>query len=336
MGLMAFEIRLDCPSCRVEGARIETWTDSAVCRLGVPESVVCRMCRTASEGRSASTGIGETVMPGDGCPRCGAALDDAARAARRCPFCNVTAELVETGPMRAIPPEASVADVERALSEWAREEGLGGAGELLDVYFVVPSAADVHAAMARGEAVETTFDVADYLFSGGGGGGGGAVAGEPVPVRLVREEGAPTTLRLARVAVPKPAGGPREELLAIASVAAADGDASIDDDAVLKRAAARRGVAPLEPEDVRVWRPNEIEPPSTLQDREKVLEEMFQIALSDGQLDESELRVIREYARAWGVDPERLSEWTDLYSFGDQSGIERWFRRIGLFLFPAG
>ena len=92
----------------------------------------------------------------------------------------------------------------------------------------------------------------------------------------------------------------------------------------------------LDPEEVRGWRPNEIDPPATLQDREKVLEEMFQIALSDGQLDESELRVIREYARAWGVDPERLAEWTELYSFGDASGVERWFRRIGLFLFPAG
>jgi hypothetical protein len=61
---------------------------------------------------------------------------------------------------------------------------------------------------------------------------------------------------------------------------------------------------------------------------------MFQMAMSDGQMDESEIRVIRGFSRAWGIDPERLEEWTDLYSFGDSGRFERWFRRIGLFLFP--
>jgi len=326
---MPFDLRFDCTSCvvgRVEGTRMETWTDAAVCRLGVPEVVHCRLCRQACEGRI--DGL-TTLMPGDGCPRCGATLDDLARAAHRCPFCNAFAELVETSPavdLRTRP------ELEGALGVWAREEGLASAAELVQAYFVLPSVDEVIGALERGEAVETTFDVADYLFSGGGG-GSGAAAGEPV---VVREEAAPATLRIISVVPPRPAGGPREELLAIASVAAADGEASEDDQLVLQRAAARRGVAALDPEEVRVWRPNEIDPPATLQDREKVLEEMFQIALSDGQLDESELRVIREYARAWGVDPERLAEWTELYSFGDASGVERWFRRIGLFLFPAG
>ena len=31
----------------------------------------------------------------------------------------------------------------------------------------------------------------------------------------------------------------------------------------------------------------------------------------------------------------KLQEWTDLYSFVDQGRVERWFRRMGLFLFPA-
>ena len=49
-----------------------------------------------------------------------------------------------------------------------------------------------------------------------------------------------------------------------------------------------------------------------LADRERVLEEMFQLAWSDGELDESELRVIRDYARAWAIDPQRLDALLDL------------------------
>jgi hypothetical protein len=129
--------------------------------------------------------------------------------------------------------------------------------------------------------------------------------------------------------------GPREELLALASVAAADGEASPDDLAVLARAAEKRGVASLGPDEIRVWRPIEVPAPNTLVDRERVLEEMFQMGWSDGQMDESELRVIRDFSRAWGIDPERLRQWTELYSLGDSNAVEKWLRRIGLFLFPA-
>jgi hypothetical protein len=230
------------------------------------------------------------------------------------------------------PPFRDRVELERAFDAWAREEGLASAHELIDAYFVLPSLTEVIAALGRGEHVETTFDVADYLFSGGG--AGGAAAGEPV-IMMREEEEAPSTQRVPQPASLRRVGGPREELLAIASVAAADGEACADDQIVLVRAASRRGIPPLGPEDVRVWRPNEIDPPPTLVDRERVLEEMFQMGWSDGQMDESELRVIREYARAWGIDPERLREWTELYSFGDSNRFERWFRRIGLFLFPA-
>jgi hypothetical protein len=184
----------------------------------------------------------------------------------------------------------------------------------------------------RGEPVETTFDVADYLFSGGAA-GGAATAGPAV----LREEpeAPPATVRIPQPVSIARLGGPRDELLALASVAAADGEANADDLAALVRAAQKRGVPPLEPPDIRVWRPNEVPPPPTLPDRERVLEEMFRMGWADGQMDESEMRVIKDFARAWGIDPERLREWIKLYSFGDANRVERWFRRIGLFLFPA-
>jgi uncharacterized membrane protein YebE (DUF533 family) len=140
---------------------------------------------------------------------------------------------------------------------------------------------------------------------------------------------------MIRVAPAAKAGGPRDELLALASVAAADGEASFDDQQVLVRAAEKRNMVPLSAEEWRVRRPNEIDPPATLQDRERVLEEMLQMAWCDGQLDESELRVIREFARAWGIDPQKINELLELYAFGDKNAFMRWFHRIGSFLFPA-
>jgi tellurite resistance protein len=323
---MAFELRVDCPSCRVEGARVESWDlEFPSCRLGVPNVVRCSLCRQSAEGRVPQLA---NPSPGDGCPACGSALDDASRDANRCPFCGAHALLEEK--MAAF-TFANANELSNGLDAWAREEGLGSARDLLDAYFVLTSPADVYASMTRGERVETTFDVADYLFSGGG--AGGAAAAEPAVMR-VEEEAPPSTLRPPPQSIRK-VGGPREELLAIASVAAADGEASADDQQILLRAAQKRGVPPLSPEDIRVWRPNEIDPPATLVDRERVIEEMFQMSVCDGQLDDSELRVIKDFARAWGIDPERVKQWMEDYSFGDRNRIERWFRRIGFFLFPG-
>ncbi len=322
---MTFEVRVDCPSCPVEGTRIETWdAASASCRLGVPETVRCRLCGLSADGSVPSVA---NAAPGEGCPGCGTGLDDGMRDAHRCPFCGAQAVLVEREGSRSLEGDAAFAE---ALAAWARDEGFAAPEELISAYFSLSSVTEVAEAFRRGERIETTFDVADYLFSGGGSGAG---SGEPA-ILVREEEEAPITQRIPQPTSLRRIGGPREELLALASVAAADGEASADDQTVLERAAAKRGIPPLSAADVRVWRPNEIDPPPTLVDRERVLEEMFQMGWADGQLDESELRVIRDFSRAWGIDPERLKEWTELYSFGERGRVERWFRRIGFFLFP--
>jgi len=220
-----------------------------------------------------------------------------------------------------------------ALDGWARTEGLRDAKELVEVYFVLDSVdavLDGYFSSRRGEAVETTFDVADYLFSGGAGGAGG----EAAVMRAEDEDKPPSTMRIPQPPSIQRYGIAYDELLAIAAVAAADGEAGEDDLGFLKRAAEKRQIAPLAADVIHVRRPTEIDPPPTLDARERVLEEMFQMAMSDGQMDESEMRVIRGFSMAWGIDPERLREWTELYSFGDLGKFERWFRRIGLFLFP--
>ena len=319
---MTFEVRVGCASCLVEGTRIETWDNEAPsCRLGLPLNEVCRLCGQSAEARVVGT---DNPALGTGCPGCGEELDEDIRTAHRCPFCGTYARTEETEPSTKI---TELAVLRRRLDAWASHEGVPDGKALVEAYFVLPTIEALLEAMLRGDAVETSFDVVDYLFSGGGGGGG-----EPA---VMREEEAPRTERMPAPYSRRTTGGVREELLALASVAAADGDASPDDRVALARAAQRRLVAPLRDEDLRVWRPNEIEPPPTMEDRERVLVEMFQMAWSDGELDDSELRVIRDYARTWAIDPERLREWSELYSFGDRGSVERWFRRIGLYLFPA-
>lgn len=284
---MPFEVRVDCPSCRVEGARVETW--EAEVALGVK----CRLC--------------------------------------------------DHGVPRSLP------ELEQVLGSWAAEEGLGSAGELVDAYFCLPTPAAILDALSRGEVVETTFDVIDYLFSSGGGGGGAVAVDEPraPPASLATEDAPPPTLPMpahppddAPASAPLPPsirrlGGPRDELLALASVAASDGEASPQDLELLGRAAEIRGLPPLAPEEIRVRRPFEIDPPATLVQREKLLEEMFWMAWSDEELDESEVRVVRDFARAWGVDPQRVTEWTATATSRGSSKIALWFDRVGYFLFPG-
>lgn len=326
---MAFELRVECPACRVEGALVETWdAEEPPCRLGLPLKVHCRVCGLDAEGVVAATV--SSIAPGDGCPSCGSTLTDDIRNAHRCPYCGSHAEMVDRTSTRT---PGSEEELRAALDVWARAEGLANAQELIETYFVLPTVREVFAALGRKEPLETTFDVADYLFSSGGG-AGGAASGEKAVMREPEEE-APSTLRMPKPASVRKVGGPRDELLAIASIAAADGDASADDQAILLRAATQRQVVPLAPEDVRVWRPNELDPPATLPDRERVLEEMFQMAFADGQMDESELRLIKDYARAWGVDPQRVAELRETYDFAKSGRFMRWLERIGFFLFPS-
>jgi hypothetical protein len=226
-------------------------------------------------------------------------------------------------------PLAAVPELERALARWATEEGLASVQELVDSVFVLTSVSAIHLAISRGEVVETTLDVADYLFANGGSAGGS----ERAPLREDAAARRPERFSLPPWSAQR-VGGPRDELFALASVAAADGEANEADRAALFRAARERQVVPLEPHEVRVFRPNEIAAPPTLVDRERVLEEMLQMAWADGQMDESELRLIRDFGRVWGIDPERLREWIAAYSFGDANKFDRWLRRMAQFIFP--
>lgn len=251
--------------------------------------------------------------------------------AYRCCLCGASGAPHETAPARV---PSTVEELERALAAWAAQEALTSPRELVEAYFVLPTPAAIFEAIRGGEVVETTFDVVDYLFSGGSG-GGAALESEPVPVREDPAPPVPSQVALQEPALRGPVGGPRDELLALAAVAASDGEASPEDIYELERAAERRGVPPLAPHEIHVYRPGEIHPPATLVQREALLKEMFMMAFSDSSLDESELRVVRAFARAWGVDPRCVQEWTDIARSGSSNKFEVWVTRLGRSIFSG-
>jgi uncharacterized membrane protein YebE (DUF533 family) len=83
---------------------------------------------------------------------------------------------------------------------------------------------------------------------------------------------------------------------ALVAVVMADGVVTPAERKLLELLSKQLG-APLPPESSwRVWRPQELGIP---RDPPALLKAMRRLAMADGDVDGSEVRVIREYARAW-------------------------------------
>ena len=285
----------DCPACRVQGAVVETWDAKLP---GVAVSSRCRMC-------SRELDMGQESKPATALSR--------------------------------------LSDVERALTRWAHEEGHDDVADFVASAFVLASLPAVHAALILGDPVETSFDVMGFLFSHMGGGSPGVDAGavdapasDPaLSSRAVLR--APPAPILA--AVGARAFHERNELLALAATAAADGAVVDVERAFLDAFARNRGLAVLGDHELRVFRPDEIGPVGSLLDRERVLEKMVELAFIDAhaagdELDESEVRVIRGFARSWGVDPARIDAWLRAWADEGATLFAKLLKRAARHLFP--
>jgi hypothetical protein len=246
--------------------------------------------------------------------------------------CRMCAREMEAGHETKPPMNlARLADVDAALSRWAKEEGFTSTAEFAQSAFVAGSLADVHAALILGDPVETSFDVMGFLFSHMGGGSPGVDASEPAPSQskaLVRKPAE------ALAALGERTFDPRNELLALAAAAAADGVVVDVERRFLDRYAADRGLDRLRADELRVYRADEVGPVGALLDRERVLERMVECAFVDGELDESEARVIKGYARAWGVDPQRVDKWFAAWADEGRTMFQKLLARAARHLFP--
>jgi uncharacterized tellurite resistance protein B-like protein len=109
--------------------------------------------------------------------------------------------------------------------------------------------------------------------------------------------------------LPPPSAPPRAIVYPLVSVIAADGEIHPEERALVDRFLQSEGLPPLAENEYCVHHPSEVAHFVPRERREDVVKLMCESAAVDGMPDESERRVIRAYATAWGVDDEKLDFW---------------------------
>ncbi len=112
-------------------------------------------------------------------------------------------------------------------------------------------------------------------------------------------------------------------LLPLVSVMVADGRVHPAEEAFLQRFLSQHRCPPIPAEFVRVHRPETLPRPPTAEQRERLLEAMVHLVHVDRSRDGSEVRVVEEYARCWGVDPARVAHWDQVYRDRYAAGVQR-------------
>ena len=311
----AFEALADCEACLVEAAVVEliAQTEIAGAAQGVVLERRCRACLRESR-------VGQVVHAG---------------------------ESFRGEPVRA----------RAALERWAREEGDEDAARFVGAHFE-HSIEVIAEQLARGERVQTCFDAIAWLFPGvgavGGGGGGGGVAAPIAPidgktletgpptfdpprvevtwpdVRRHRTSVPPVAIPVTHESIPKHLQPLRVSARALASVMLADGLADASDRAFLDRTLAAWGHPPIEAADLAVWRPHDLGWPH---DPGEVVVAMCRLAYVDGQRDATEWRVVREFARSWGVSLEAVEGLGRELAKENERGVRKaWSSFKGLFV----
>lgn len=285
----AFQVLRDCPDCLVESAMVE-FIDPAVAE-GVAVEAWCRLC-----GRREALG-----------------------------------ELEHHG-VRFLDAAHALGFLER----WARAEGEEEAQAFCVANIGGLDTAEVARRLVAREPVHTSFDVVAFLFPGMGGGlasaapppevapeqrreaeGSEAVFAGPPAARGQRPVQERALLRADTVLdaieeahtqetdswvppdeVEVHAEDARAAVRALASVMLADGLIRPGERVFLDAFLHKAGLPPAEEAELRRWRPGEVPRPS---DPEALVEAMIELAHVDRERDGSEWRVVREFARAWGL-----------------------------------
>lgn len=318
------ELVADCPACRVEGALVEVY-DPAVpaCALGVAAESRCRLCEALWEAsvREGPGAQGISSRASGRCPGCASALQDDEVEAHACGRCGTRAAMT---PVRAGHDLRDLATLHARLAALATEDREPDLARYLDANFMGRSLDELHAMIARGDAVETTFDAMFSLFQRG--------AGRAVNASAQRAA-RPPSAHAPRPSPPSPATAhdPRAMLLALVSVLVADGHTDPRETAFVDGFLRREGMAPLAEGEWVVHRPVEVAgriPPAR---RAEVVEMMTQLACVDGHADPSELRVVESYAAAWGIPREDLDDWVERYRHQYASDVQRFVQRLKSF-----
>lgn len=223
----------------------------------------------------------------------------------RCRLCLYSAELGEVSHPGL--HFESIFEVMAALDRWAQEEGEDDVRVFSSTNFQGLSPEQVAERILAGRTIETGFDAIAWLFPNAG---AGAAIERPTPPPPGMR---PTTPRILAPSAPvirhtrsadpdAPAPPPPPDPLAAAralvSVMMADGHIHPAEQKAVQRYLLQNELPELPQTDWRVYRPQEAGNPK---DAASILAAMRKVAMSDGVVDGSELRVLKEYARAWQV-----------------------------------
>lgn len=315
MGLPApVELAARCAHCLLDGGAVETFDPLvAACRFGVAARVACPLCGAVSEGaidRPLARAI--TEVAANACPSCGVLLGPSAVDIHGCAHCGVRASLELRAPP-AIP--RSAVDLEDALERWARSSGFSSRCELMVATFASTDEASLLAKLHGGEPIDTLIDPFATL--------GHRVTASSTSLPDLDDDDDHDAEREPS----PPSAPPRAILYPLVSVISADGEIHPNERSLLDRFLASEGLAPLADGELRFHDPAVVARLVPAHRREAVIQLMCESACADGMPDESERRVIRAYAKAWGVADDKVEFWMWAHeSIGTSIARQLWLK----------
>ena len=178
------------------------------------------------------------------------------------------------------------------LQSWVEKEGGKDVQHFCEMNFYGLSQQEVIERLLNKQPIESSFDVLEYLFPGFGGGG--------ISVTTDEEEDLweePLLTEEAYSYVPD--SSIPVEARALAAVMLADGDWREEEEQLINQILQKQGLSHIQEEDKYGWMPVDLPIPN---DPDGLILSMMDVAFVDEELDESEWRVIKEFARYWGCD----------------------------------
>ena len=210
-------------------------------------------------------------------------------ASKICSFCRF-----EEGVHRGLRRE-SLEQIEQEVRLWAERLGVKDIHHFCHAHFYGMSLAELCQNLIKEEVVESSFDVLEYLFPAFAG-GGISLSTDDQQEEFIEDPTEEAYYYQPPKDVPIYAR-------ALASTMLADGRILPKEEQFIDSTLKALGASPLQESDLKVWLPFDLPVPP---DPEILIYLMLDLALIDDELDETEWRVIKEFARYWGCDRKAL------------------------------
>lgn len=347
-----------CPDCRVESALVAHFdAESLSSMLGIASRSRCRLCGRESVGdvfpECEIPDDSEQRMLEDRCPSCGDPLDEVEHLVSECATCGISANerVVRRGT-----EFDSLDDLRGALDRWAAEEGRRSADAFVEASFPDGSLEEVYKRLMQGETVETrldvltplleeedeeeevtdemqapvaeTVDASDEVEEPEAEGAIVEEARSTVPSREAKEEDTEVQNPTTEVSPPAtesdiPLDHVAIRLLPLVSVMMADGKRHSSEEAFIQGILDAVHAERIPEEFFRTYPPSSLPKPDGQEDRIRMIEAMVHLVHVDRHRSGREMRVVRDFARAWEVSGKKVTFWDKKYRQRYAKGLLR-------------